>query len=811
MHFRPLVLFILFALASYITSAQAAQDTITKYDPTDPTHLIIEYEQASQSLLDIKNKLLTGFNIEPIRLEYQAIRSRLDIYQRIGESHLEDATLSRMNDLISIFERQLANVASWQTSLVQTTKQLSDYRIELSKHINRLSVDQDSMGSLQLQYYHTRHVPLLKQADSLNQLVELKLEEVLDLEYQISKDYSLLYNRIQLLKSAVAQYWDNLMRKEKINWKATGAEEEMLSGSKTQFSNTAWRIIDFFKVNLDRVVYLLVILFGAFLFLRHYKVLDQKIAQEPESTFYKYPLATSILLAGMLFPVIFPPTTSLMYDFALLASYLPFLFILKGNLEPVRFRSYLIFFVFLLVLKTHGILSGTSGFIAILTVVCGGVFVYTIYSQSLRKYFKIRWKWVKAINWLLCIIILIGLISVLSSRVRLGLILINGAAETIALGLILLYFANWSDRLINYIKKRPFFKFMAKDRSKVDEFWHTWSNRIYLILLVIFVISFLKNFSLYSSAKDGVLSLFNTPRVVGELTFTYGGIALFLLVIYVSSKLSSTVKFLTEEKSFYKNQKETANVAVIVRFFLITVGFVLALLVSGIPVDRITIILGALSVGIGFGLQNIVNNLISGIILIFERPIQTGDLVELQQYTGFVKDIGIRASVIRTYDGAEVIVPNGDLVSQEVINWTLSSRERRVEMHVGVAYGSDVKQVTKLISDVLKSHPKVEKYPEPAVLLDGFGDSSVDFRCLIWTTDIDHWLRIKSELSTQIYDALNEADITIPFPQRDLHVVSWTAKAPESVSRTLDGVKPVSEDDESHNSKTGFEKENEGD
>ena len=199
--------------------------------------------------------------------------------------------------------------------------------------------------------------------------------------------------------------------------------------------------------------------------------------------------------------------------------------------------------------------------------------------------------------------------------------------------------------------------------------------------------------------------------------------------------------------------------------------------------------------GIGFGLQNIVNNLISGIILIFERPIQTGDLVELQQYTGFVKDIGIRSSVIRTYDGAEVIVPNGNLVSQEVINWTLSSRERRVEMRVGVAYGSEVEKVIEVISGVLKAHEKVEDYPSPAVLLDGFGDSSIDFRCLIWTTDIDNWLSIKSQLSTSIYNALNEANISIPFPQRDIHVVSWDAKPVSGLNQGGDTDETSAEDD----------------
>ena len=791
---KPFKLFLVIVSTffGYQSNAQALQnDTITNYDPTNPTHLVIEYEQASQSLLDIRNKLSTGFNIDPIKTEYQAIQGRLDVYRRIGESNLNDATLSRMNDLISIFERQLANVESWQASLVETTIQLSEFRIEIYKHTDRLTVDQTGFTDLQQQYYDTRHKPLLRQADSLNKLVETKIEEVLELEYQISQDYALLFNQIESLKSDVSQYWANLMQPEEINWQLTKSDDNILSESEDQMSDTTWRIIDFFKVNVDRVAYLLLIMVGSYLLLKYLKKLDQS---RPESkrdpSVYQFPGATSLLLGGMLFPVVFPPTTSLMYDFGLLVSYLPFLIILRGSLDPPRFKTYLVFFFFLLILKIQGIFSGTSGFLAILTILCGAAFIYTIYSQTMRKFFMIRWKWVKIFNWLLLALVLAGIVSILLQRVRLGNILINGAGETIALGLILFYFANWSDHLINYIKNAPGFSNLATNKSRLNEFWLTWNNRIYLLLLVIFAVAFLKNFSLYTSAKDEFLNFFSSERNVGELTFTYGGIALFLLVVYVASKLSTTIKFLTEDKTYYKSKKETANMAVIIRFFLITVGFIIALLVSGIPVDRITIILGALSVGIGFGLQNVVNNLISGIILIFERPIQTGDLVEVQQYTGFVKDIGIRSSVIRTYDGAEVIVPNGHLVSNEVINWTLSSRERRVEMRVGVAYGSDVKQVVEVISKVLKAHEKVENYPAPAVLLDGFGDSSVDFRCLIWTNDIDNWLRIKSELSTSIYDALNEAEISIPFPQRDIHVVSWNAETPMDNTNAKPGNDP---------------------
>ena len=778
MKFSTYTLTFFFSLSFSALIGQVTEDTLTNYDPANPTHLIIAYEEASQSIRVVRNKLLTSFNVTPIKNGYEAIQDRLDIYRRIGDYNLQGASLNRMNDLISIFERQLVNLEGWQESLLEITKELSDFKIQLVKHRERLAQDPSGFDDLQQQYYETRHVPLINQADSLNGLVENKLEEVLKLELDISQDYAHLFNRIQDLKAYVALYWDHMMRKEEVNWKLSGGDESnLLSGSGNRFTSTVWRITDFFKINISKVVYLLIIFAGSIFLLRRIKNEDKKRSNEDvrHPGLYQHPIAISSLLAGMMFPLIFPPTTSLMYDFALLASYLPFLYILHSNLEAKHFRTYVIFLFFLLILKVQSIFSGSSGFFAIVMIACAAFFIYTILSQSLRKYFNIRWQWIGIFNWLLAAILLVGVVCILFQRIQLGGILINGAGETIAFALVLLYFGNWFDQLLDFLRQKSSFQNLATDKVRLEEFWHTWSNRIYIVLLVLFVISFLKNFSLYSNTKDAVLLFFNDPRVLGDLTFTYGGIALFILVIYFSSKISSTIKFLAEDKSYYKNRKETANIAVIMRFFLVTVGFILALLVSGIPIDRITIIIGALSVGIGFGLQNVVNNLISGIILIFERPIQTGDLVELQQYTGFVKDIGIRSSVIRTYDGAEVIVPNGNLVSQEVINWTLSNRQRRVEIRVGVAYGSDAKEVTEVLRTVLESHQKVLKRPAPAVLLDGFGDNSVDFRLLFWTSDIDNWLTTRSELSTNIYNALDEAGISIPFPQRDIHVISWEA------------------------------------
>ena len=160
---------------------------------------------------------------------------------------------------------------------------------------------------------------------------------------------------------------------------------------------------------------------------------------------------------------------------------------------------------------------------------------------------------------------------------------------------------------------------------------------------------------------------------------------------------------------------------------------------SGIPMDRITIIIGALGVGIGFGLQNIVNNLVSGVILAFEKPVQVGDIIEVGNRTGTIKEIGIRASKIETGNGSELIIPNGDLISQHVINWTLSNNNRQVELIVGVAYGSDIARVETLLKNLIRGRDDIMQTPPPSVFLHNFSDSSVDFKILFWAAEISTW------------------------------------------------------------------------
>jgi small-conductance mechanosensitive channel len=259
---------------------------------------------------------------------------------------------------------------------------------------------------------------------------------------------------------------------------------------------------------------------------------------------------------------------------------------------------------------------------------------------------------------------------------------------------------------------------------------------------------------------------------LAETGVTFADFFVFFLVLWLGWVTARFVSFVLQEELFPRLDMKPGvpfALTTFTRYAIIAIGFIAAVSVLGVPLDRLTIALSALGVGIGFGLQNVVNNLVSGFILLTERPIRLRDKVEIEGVLGNVSNIGIRASTIRTFDGAEVIVPNGDLISQRVTNWTLSARRQRVTIPVGVAYGTDPNEVLGILRAVASENDGVFKDPAPLALFRGFGESSMDFELRIFMDPSDV-LDVPSAVTVAINQALKEAGITIPFPQRDLHL-----------------------------------------
>ncbi|HCY85578.1 MAG TPA: potassium transporter KefA [Desulfobacteraceae bacterium] len=205
-------------------------------------------------------------------------------------------------------------------------------------------------------------------------------------------------------------------------------------------------------------------------------------------------------------------------------------------------------------------------------------------------------------------------------------------------------------------------------------------------------------------------------------------------------------------------------------------GILVSLHLFGLNTASLAVAFGALGIGLGFGLQNIFNNFISGIILLFERPIQVGDDVEINGTWAQVKKINVRSTVVQTYDNASLIIPNADFISSQVTNWSFKDKRLRRNIEVGVAYGSDIERVKDTLLEIAETTPKVLKRPAPDIWFRDFGDSALIFRLRIWT-DINNMLRVETDIRFRIDKLFRERGIEISFPQRDIHIRSVAGQA----------------------------------
>jgi potassium-dependent mechanosensitive channel len=367
----------------------------------------------------------------------------------------------------------------------------------------------------------------------------------------------------------------------------------------------------------------------------------------------------------------------------------------------------------------------------------------------------------------------IGLVAAAFGYMRLARLAIPGvlaggalalelyASVQVAIGMVACAFRVWPLRLLHMIEHH---------RDLLE-------RRVYLFLLWIVAVAWLSRYldylGLLNPAWDLITEFVNTRFERGSISTSVGDIAAFFLTVLAAYLLSAFIRFVLQEDVYPRTRiaaGQSYALSSLLNYTVLAVGFVVALAVLGMDLTKITVLAGAFGVGLGFGLQSVVNNFVSGLILLFERPIHVGDMVQVGNLQGRVRRIGIRASVVLTAQGAEIIVPNAQLITEQVTNWTLSDQLRRNDLPVGVNYGAEPKKVIELLEGVARAHPKVLQNPAPRCLFMSYGDSSINFELRAWTEYTDSG-QVRSDLTVAIYDAVYAAGMSFPFPQRELRVL----------------------------------------
>jgi len=279
----------------------------------------------------------------------------------------------------------------------------------------------------------------------------------------------------------------------------------------------------------------------------------------------------------------------------------------------------------------------------------------------------------------------------------------------------------------------------------------------------------------YDDLQGAMKGLLTFGFNLGSQRISVGVVIISTGILYGSFLASWIVQKLVIDEVLIRRRVETGvrlSVGRLFHYVLIFAGFLLALSILGFDVTKLTIMLSALGVGIGFGLQSVVNNFVSGLILLFERPVRVGDYIEIGGDWAEIKRIGLRSATVQTFDQADLIIPNADLVTNPVTNWTLSNRQIRLKIPIGVAYGSDIPLVMETLMNCAKANSRVAETPAPQVLFLKFGESALEFELRVFAANADYMMVVRSELHQEIDRSFREAKIEIAFPQRDLHLRS---------------------------------------
>ena len=285
---------------------------------------------------------------------------------------------------------------------------------------------------------------------------------------------------------------------------------------------------------------------------------------------------------------------------------------------------------------------------------------------------------------------------------------------------------------------------------------------------LIWIHSTLKLFAVREDVYGAIRSLLNYQINIGSASFAISNIVAFVLTLLGGYLVASVTRAILPRMTLARGLPNA--IATVTHYVLLVLIFFLALAAAGVELSKFTILTGAFGVGLGFGLQNVVNNFVSGLILLFERPVRVGDILEIKGVGGEVTKIGFRSSTVHAFDGSDLIIPNATLISEQVTNWTLTGTHRKIVLNIHVGYGNDPTKVRDLLSATAAAHPEVLQHPKPVALFLGFGDSALNFEVWFWVPRPEVVPELRSDVALNIAAALSEAGIKVPVPQRSLHI-----------------------------------------
>ena len=756
---------------------------------------IIEISDRAQETRIALNKIST--NLEPAA-DILTIKQQLPTFLHSMKSKrsrwfyesLNRLTTRKLQQLSQEWNILLGKLNGWENKLAKRSKTLEEDGKQLEEMAGLWQLTSESaIGEETPKAIRERVKSTLDKIKDIKTRLLEDMKVTLTFRDQISVQQLKIAKLIGLIKDAEAQSRKQLFVRDSLPlWKTFQAGEDILNfGSQIRDSSTNALQMNtvYFQANKGRLS-LHIIIFAALLGFMIYfyqrnkrtRLFDEKEESLKASAFFlSCPFSTALLISIFFSIWIYTNPPVAVRELFTLLLLIPVLRLVRGIVASELIRP----FYFLTGLFVLVILEEIVGdyvqlqrlLLFLITIIAVPLFAWWLRPGSPIYQIKSRLSYKLAISFsiFMLILLLASLVTNLIGVFPLGHVLVSGMMAIIYFSVAIYVAGQVLEGLVVLLVRRrsaQAFHIVQTYARQMER------NAIFFIHLVIYFVwlrMVLRTFGIYQHILDWLWGIVKYELTLGTIEISVGVIFGFFIILTIAFVLARLVRIFLEMEIFPRLQLPRGvpgAISMMVRYTIIGFGFFLAISAIGVNLGKFGLLAGAMGVGLGFGLRNIIENFVSGLILIFERPIQVGDIVEVGDVMGNVLRIGVRSSTVKTFDGSEVIVPNANLISNQVSNWTMSDQRRRIQLPVKIALGNDPHQTLELLLKVAREHQGVLGFSELMATFNGFGDNFLDFTLYYWISE--NILQTKSEVALGVHDIIKEAGIDTPRPKGDFNL-----------------------------------------
>jgi len=758
--------------------------------PLTASEIIPRAEQTLKSLQETRFQLAVDSDavLNSLQKDIAAFAEKSDRrWQGEAEMLGKLRSLQRLSDIQRGWSLEQSQLDGWDRMLSRRSQILVSQEKDVSEIIEtwqatRASGIQQAFPNVALQ----KIAEVLREADAVRMLIRENMAKLLNLQNQLANRRAMLAkirNDIDRAREESGQYLfvrDNLPLWEVLFH--SGAQD-VIAG---QAAKSARKFVDdlkeFIQRYSDRIVWHIasfLVILALFRFLRR-NLTPEAIDRLGDSSavfILDRPFAPSFLLALIAVPLFYPGAAAAVLRIAILPAVIPVIILLPGLL-PKTFHHWVYMLVALYVLDFLRYLLPADWLLTrvlLLMIAAGGCVGLALFLRSRGaelSAFGSRGRIIRLALRLGVFLFAVSAVSNFVGGMTLAEILVAAPVRITYAAALISAGAQLLMTLTVVAVQSPPTCWLRSVRNHGELIAFRCRALIRLAAIIFWVAICLSVVGVLGDISAAGANFLQLRWTVGAAEISIQAVAVFLAVLLSAVIFSQMLRFVLTEEILPRirlRRGVPGAVDVLSRYGILLLGLFIALAAAGVDLSKVTLLVSAVGVGIGFGLQNVVNNFVSGLILVFEHPVQVGDFLEVGTVSGEVRKMGFRSSVLRTPDGADVVIPNGELVGAKFTNWSLTDRLRRINISVSAAYGTDPNRVIDILLEIARKHPAVLAEPEPLAVFDRFGDSALNFTLLCWSL-VDRVFLVRSELTIAINNAFREAGIEIPFPQQEVHV-----------------------------------------